>query len=74
LSREGVAVPSGRKQLNIRLDPATEARLPRVREAASAALGIPLSVADVFRLALIELEKKYPPLGSPEPQKRGSRR
>jgi hypothetical protein len=53
-------MPSDRRQINIRLDPETEQRLPRVRKATSEALGLNLSNADVVRLALIELERKYP--------------
>jgi hypothetical protein len=66
------AMPSDRKQINIRLDPETEARLPRVRAAVSAAIGLNLSNSDLIRLALIELEKKYP--STDETMKKGKGR
>jgi hypothetical protein len=53
-------MPSQRKQVNVRVDDETEERLARVQASASAALGLKLSVSDLFRLGLIELERKYP--------------
>jgi len=52
---------STRKQLNIRLDGPTAARLSRVMPAAAAALGLDVSQSDLFRLGLVELEKKFCP-------------
>ncbi len=48
-----------RKQLNVRMDDDTEARLERLVPVASAAVGLSLSQSDVIRLALIALEEKY---------------
>jgi hypothetical protein len=54
-------VPSERRQLNVRLDPATaeawDAVLPRVQ----AAVGLELSQAQVVALAVKALAEKYPP-------------
>lgn len=58
-------MPSKRTQINVRLDPESEARLPRVREAVSRAIGLEVSQSDLFRLGLIELERKHCP---PEPR------
>ena len=53
-------MPSDRRQLNVRLDPATselwDAVLPRVQ----AALGVELSQAQVVALAVRALAEKYP--------------
>lgn len=48
-----------RKQINVRVDDESEARLNRLVDTASAALGLNLSQSDVIRLALIALEEKY---------------
>lgn len=53
------AMPSSRKQLNIRLDPETEARAERLLPMARARLGIAVSHSALYRLALIALEKEY---------------
>jgi hypothetical protein len=58
-----------RRQLNIRHDDETEARLARLVARVSAEYGIPVSQADVFRLALQELEKRFPPAAEPGPEK-----
>jgi hypothetical protein len=50
-----------RKQLNIRVDDETEARVRRLLSSVRAALGLPVSQSDLFRLGMIELEKKFPP-------------
>jgi hypothetical protein len=51
---------SQRKQINVRVDEDTESRIASVQASASTAMGLQLSVSDLFRLGLIELEKKYP--------------
>jgi hypothetical protein len=56
-------MPSKVRQVNIRPDADTLALLDRVRQSASAAVGIPLSMTAIFRLGLLELERKYPPTG-----------
>ena len=61
------AVGSTRKQLNIRMDAETEERVARLLLSVAAAYGIPVSQSDLFRLGMIELEKKFPP---PEPAKK----
>jgi hypothetical protein len=52
-------MPSKRKQINVRADAETEARikrlLPRVREA----LGLEVTVSDLFRMGMMELERRY---------------
>jgi hypothetical protein len=57
---------SDRKQLNVRLDSESFERIDRLMAAASAAVGLKVSMSDVVRLALIELEKKYAAPGEPE--------
>lgn len=54
-------MPSNRKQINVRLDPETELRLASLIPRVSAALGLNVSQSDLFRLGLIELDKKFPP-------------
>jgi hypothetical protein len=49
-----------RRQVNVRIDDETSDRLERVQAAGSASLGLRLSISDVFRLGLVELERKYP--------------
>lgn len=56
----GIDMPSDRKQLNIRLDAETEDRVERLLLAVSASLGLKVSQSDLFRLGMIELEKKFP--------------
>jgi len=63
-------MPSDRKQLNIRLDAETEERMERLLLAVSASLGLKVSQSDLFRLGMIELEKKYPT----EPMKKGGKK
>ena len=47
------------KQLNVRIDDETAARLERLVTVGSEATRLSLSQADVIRLALIALEEKY---------------
>jgi Arc/MetJ-type ribon-helix-helix transcriptional regulator len=47
------------KQLNVRMDEETEARLERLVKTGSAVVGLALSQSDVIRLALQALEEKY---------------
>jgi hypothetical protein len=73
-------MPSERKQVNFRVDGETEELFAALIDSASAALGLRLSQADVFRLALNELAKKYPPAAAeeqppaPPPPARSARR
>jgi hypothetical protein len=53
-------MPSSRRQINVRIDAETAERIECVQVAASAGVGLKLSLSDLFRLGLIELEKKYP--------------
>jgi hypothetical protein len=62
-------VPSDRKQLNIRMDEETEARVARLLVSASEAIGLRVSQSDLFRLGMIELEKKYPADPPPAPKR-----
>jgi hypothetical protein len=48
------------KQVNVRPDADTLALLERVKRSASEGLGIRLSLTAIFRLALLELDRKYP--------------
>lgn len=63
-------MPSDRKQVNVRVDAATEDLMARLLPVVSAAIGIAVSQSDLFRLGLIELEKKFAPPPAPEPQKK----
>jgi hypothetical protein len=51
------------KQINVRPDAETLALLDRVQRSASAAVGLRLSITAIFRLGLIELDRKYPSEG-----------
>jgi hypothetical protein len=54
-------MPSERRQINVRADDATAAEFDRLMVAIPAALGLAsLSQAEVIRLAVMELGKKYP--------------
>ena len=66
-------MPSKRRQINVRADEETVERFDRVRVAVTAALGLPVSQAGVIRLALIELERKYPPASPPAPKRKAAR-
>jgi hypothetical protein len=50
---------SQRKQLNIRMDQKTEALVERLKPAVTEAVGLPVSYSDLFRLGMLELEKRY---------------
>lgn len=67
---EPAAMPSNRKQLNVRLDGETDERIARLLVSVSAAYGIAVSQSDLVRLGMIELERKFPP--APE-QKKGKK-
>jgi len=67
-------MPSARKQFNARLDPETEARIARLIPVISAAIGLPVSQADLLRLGMMELERVYgvvPPDANPQAKPRG---
>jgi len=55
-------MPSQRRQLNVRLSEEGEARLKGLVERMRDALGINVSQSDVIQAALVELEKRYPPV------------
>lgn len=55
-------MPSKRKQLNVRLSDDSELRLEELVLRMRAALGIEVSKSDVIHAALVELEKRYPPI------------
>lgn len=52
-------MPSYRKQLNVRADEETEKRVERLLSLVSKALGLQVSMSDLFRLGMIELERKF---------------
>jgi hypothetical protein len=52
-------MPSNRKQLNVRADEETEKRVERLLPLVSKALGLQVSRSDLFRLGMIELERKF---------------
>jgi hypothetical protein len=71
-------MPSKRKQLNVRADDETEQRVVRLLPLVSKALGVQVSRSDLFRLGMIELERKFggeaaaPPAPKPAAGKVGS--
>lgn len=55
-------MPSDRKVFLARMDPETEAMLPRVRDIVAASLGLEsstISQSMLLRLGLVELERKH---------------
>ena len=71
-------MPSDRKQVNVRVDGETEDLMQRLIPAVSAAIGLPISQSDLFRLGLLELERKYlaggsTPAAPPARKRRGAR-
>src|SRR5947208_1725989 len=56
------AMSKPRLQINVRASEQSLARLFGLMDRMSEALGITVSQADVIQAALIELEKKYPPI------------
>ena len=52
-------MPPNRKQLNVRADEETEKRIERLLPLVSKALGVQVSKSDLFRLGMIELERKF---------------
>jgi hypothetical protein len=63
---ESATMPSDRKQLNVRMDAETAERVNRLLVSVSASFGIPVSQSDLFRLGMIELEKRFPPVDQPK--------
>lgn len=64
-------MPRERRQLNVRVDDETERRIARLLPLVTAAVGIQVTVTDLVRLGMIELERKY---GGAEPPKKAARR
>lgn len=62
---------SDRKQINVRMDDETAGWLAELAESMRVALGINVTRTDVFKAALAELRKKYPPPAKPAPRGRG---
>ena len=52
-------MPSKRKQINVRSDVETEQRVRRLLPLVKQAIGLEVTVSDLFRLGMIELERKY---------------
>jgi hypothetical protein len=52
-------MPSDRKQFNVRADPETEDRIRRLLPLIRGALGLEVTVSDLFRMGMVELERKY---------------
>jgi hypothetical protein len=52
-------VPSQRKQFNVRADRETEDRVKRLLSAVKQGIGLEVNISDLFRLGMIELERKY---------------
>jgi hypothetical protein len=65
---EGQDVPSKRKQINVRVDPETEQRIQRLLPIIKETTGLEITVSDLVRLGMIELERKH--LGEGRPRKR----
>lgn len=64
------AMPSKRPQWNVRLDPETEERIPRLKAAASSLTKLEVGDSKLVRLAMIALEEEYIRLGVlPTPKK-----
>jgi hypothetical protein len=53
--------------LNVRADDETEERIARLLPVVSAALGLKVTMSDLFRLGMIELERKYAPTSAAQP-------
>jgi hypothetical protein len=58
---EGEAMPTDRKQINVRVDAETEALMIRLIPVVSAAIGLKVNQSDLFRLGLVALRKQYLP-------------
>ncbi len=52
---------SDRRQINVRLDPDTERTLAELKPVVSKSIGLEVSQADLFRLGILELRKKFMP-------------
>jgi len=59
MPREKAKRKADRTQLNVRYDADTGERVAKLLPAVSAALGLVVSQSDLFRLGMIELEKKF---------------
>lgn len=62
-------MPSERKQINVRLDPDTERTIAELLPVVSKSIGLNVSQADLFRLGILELQKKF----MPEREKKGKK-
>ena len=60
-------MPSKRRQINVRADAETEARIQRLLPIVKESLGLDVTVSDLFRLGMIELEKRF---GKPQKRKK----
>lgn len=58
-------MPSKRKQINVRVDEATETLIAQLQPAVTAAIGLDVSLSDLIRLGMQELARKYLPAGDP---------
>ena len=52
-------MPSKRRQFNVRADDETEERIERLLPLVKQSLGLEVSVSDLFRLGMLELEKRF---------------
>lgn len=59
-----------RKQINVRVDGATEELIEKLKPAVGAAIGIDVTVTDLVRLGMAELAKRYLP---PDVEKAGAK-
>lgn len=57
-----------RKQINVRVDVATEELIERLKPAVSAAIGIDVTVTDLVRLGMLELAKRHLPAEVEKPK------
>ena len=65
-------MPSKLPQLNVRMDPETEALVKRLIPAITEAIGLKVTQSDLFRLGVQELRKKYlTDEPDPKPLKKG---
>ena len=63
------AVPSKRKQVNVRVDAEAEELMNQLLVAVSARIGLEVSQSDLFRLGLLALKKEYLPAEQPKKPK-----
>lgn len=70
---DATGVPShGRKQINVRVDAATEELIERLKPAVAAALGVDITATDLVRLGMQAMAKQYLP--PPETDKKGGKK